>query len=73
MAETAHAAEGMPRTEANRIVRELYEKYRGDLDKRPIGMSFEDVYDLRTLQPNAEWEAVYEEVRSELRTMSLAL
>ena len=73
MAETAHAAEGMLRTEANRIVRELYERYRGDLDKRPIGMSFEDVYDLRTLQPNAEWEAVYEEVSSELRTMGLTL
>ena len=73
MAETAHAAAGMSRTEANRIVCGLYEKYRDDLDKRPIGSSFEDVYDLRTLQPNSEWEAVYEDVSAELTVMGLKL
>lgn len=73
MAETAHAAEGMPRNEADRIVRALYEKYENDLDKRPVGLSFEEVYDLRTLQPTAEWADLYEDVKTELLKTGLPL
>ena len=73
MAETAHAAEGMSRTDADRIVRALFEKYRTDLDKRPVGRTFEEVYDLRTLQPNADWESMAQDVKTELAAMGLSL
>ncbi len=73
MAETAHAAEGMSRKEADRLVSELYGKYRGDLDKRPAGLSFDEVYDLRTLQPNEEWNSLYLDVKAELFGMGLSL
>ena len=73
MAETAHAAEGMQRKDAEPIVCAIYEKYREDLDKRPSGLSFEEVYDLRTLAPNIEWESLYEEVKAELAALGLPL
>ena len=73
MAETAHAAEGLSRKEADRLVSELYGKYRDDLDKRPAGLSFEEVYDLRTLQPNEEWYSLYLDVKAELCDMGLSL
>ena len=73
MAEAAHAAEGMSRTDANRIVYALYDKYRADLDKRPVGKTFEEVYDLRTLQPNADWESMYQDVKAELIGIGLPM
>ncbi len=73
MAEVAHATAGMSRADANEIVQQLVARYADDLDKRPIGKRFDEVYDPVRVQPTAEWLAVYEEVKAELRELGLNL
>lgn len=72
-AEVAHASAGMSRSDANSLVVKLIDLYKDQLDKRPAGQSFEEVYDLRTLKPKPEWQNIYEEVKDDLRAMGLAL
>ncbi len=72
-AEVGRAAAGISRHEANRLVCLLLSKYQPELDKRPIGRPFPEVYDLATLKPLSEWQRTYEEVKDELRQMGLAL
>jgi methylamine--corrinoid protein Co-methyltransferase len=73
LAEVAHSAEGMLRSEGDRIVRELVNRYKDQLKERPAGKSFDEVYDLRTLKPLPAWQAMYEEVKGELRGLGLKL
>jgi methylamine---corrinoid protein Co-methyltransferase len=71
--EVGHAALGMSREQANDIVIRLLESFEGDLEKRLIGKPFEEVYDLQTVQPTAEWLGTYAEVADELIGMGLPL
>ena len=73
MAEVAHAAAGMNRAEANRLVAEMVARYKADLDQRPVGKRFDEVYDVVRVQPTEEWLGIYEEVKSELRELGLNL
>ena len=70
-AEVAHAAAGISRKEADVLVRKLVSLYKPDLDQRPIGKSFTEVYDPVTLKPLPEWQSVYEEVKREVQEMGL--
>ncbi|MCZ7567319.1 MAG: monomethylamine:corrinoid methyltransferase [Ardenticatenaceae bacterium] len=72
-AEVAHATAGMSRKDANAIAMRLVEKFKPDLDKRPIGKHFCEVYDVERVQPKPEWLALYEDVKQELRDMGLPL
>jgi len=73
MAEVAHAARGLSRSEANEMVLRLVARYRDDLDRRPVGKRFDEVYDVVRVQPTEEWLGVYEEVKDELRELGLDL
>lgn len=73
MAEVAHATEGMSRADANAIVLELIARYQDDLDKRPVGKRFDEVYDVVRVQPTDEWLAIYEEVKQEVAALGLPL
>jgi len=72
-AEVAHAAAGISRKEADVLVRKLVALYKPDLDQRPIGKSFTEVYDPITLKPLPEWQSVYDEVKREVQQMGLAV
>lgn len=72
-AEVAHATAGMSRKDANAIAMRLVEKYKADLDRRPVGKHFREVYDVERVTPKPEWVAVYEEVKQELRAMGLSV
>lgn len=72
-AEVARAAAGMSRADADVIVRRLVELYKPDLDKRPKGQPFGEVYDVVTLKPQPAWLETYEAVKDELRQMGLPL
>ena len=63
----------MNRGEANEIVRKLLAIYKDDLDKKPIGKPFSQVYDLEKVEPTAEWQGMYDEVCEELIKMGLPL
>jgi len=72
-AEVARAATGMSRDQADEIVKKLLPKYETALPSKPIGKRFQEVYDLNTLQPTAEWLGVYDEVKAELVKMGMSL
>lgn len=66
---------GLTRQEAGRIVRALVEKYEPVLTApggNP-GRRFDRCYDLATLRPVPQWEALYDDVVGELKTLGLAL
>ena len=71
--EVAHAATGMSRRQANEIVKECTAKYESGLEQKPAGQPFEEVYDLDTITPTAEWQGLYDEVKGELKQMGLPL
>jgi len=74
-AEVAHAAAGMSRDTAAPIVGALYEKYKDklDLENAPKGQPFEELYDLQTLTPTPEHQAVYNQVKEELVNLGVPL
>lgn len=71
--EVTHAVRGMTRAEANEIVKQLIPLYVGDLEKKPIGKPFEEVYNIDKVEPTAEWQGMYDEVREELIKLGLPL
>jgi len=63
--EVLQAAAGMERGQAEQIVQRALSKYADQLDKKPYGMPFQEVYDLDTVQPKAGWLALVEDVKKE--------
>jgi len=74
-AEVGHAAAGLTRAQAAPIVEQLYEKYKTKLtfEEAPLGQPFEQLYDLDTLTPTAEHQALYDEVKEELARLGVPL
>jgi len=75
MGEVGHAAtrQGLTLREANDLVLKLLAKYEHVFDTpggNP-GLRFDEAYDMRTLKPTAEWQAIYEEVKRDVRDMGL--
>jgi methylamine---corrinoid protein Co-methyltransferase len=68
-AEVAHAAVGMSRREANEIVQKIVPLYADQQHLMNKGKPFNEVYDVETVQPTAEWRGIYEEVCSELKNL----
>jgi methylamine--corrinoid protein Co-methyltransferase len=71
--EVTHAAAGMSREQANEIVKRLIALYEADLPKEPSGKPFEEVYDVEKVEPTAEWQGMYDEVRDELLGMGIPI
>jgi methylamine--corrinoid protein Co-methyltransferase len=71
--EVAHAVGGMAREQANDLVMQLVSIYETDMQTKPIGKPFEEVYDVEKVEPTAEWQGTYDEVREELIKMGLNL
>jgi methylamine--corrinoid protein Co-methyltransferase len=74
-AEVAHGAASLRREQAAPIVARLYESYRDsiDLEKAPRGRAFEELYDLKSLRPTSEHQALYDRLKEELRGMGIPL
>ncbi len=75
MGEVGHAVaqQGLSLQEGNELVLELLGRYESIFDNPDgnPGLPFDQVYDLMTIHPKPEWEAMYEEVKKELRQMGL--
>jgi len=71
--EIMNAAAKLERGKAEEIVQSALENYRDDLDKRPYGKPFPEVYDLKTVQPTKEWLSMYDEVKEEALSWELPL
>jgi methylamine--corrinoid protein Co-methyltransferase len=63
MGEVGHAAAGISRQEAAGIVQKAVAEYEPALTGKPFGKSFEELYDVTTLHPHAEWLAMYDKVK----------
>lgn len=59
------------RYEANEIALKLLAKYEAVFATGNEGKPFDEAYDMNTIQPTAEWTAIYEEVRADLRKLGL--
>lgn len=70
-AECANAALGMSRAQANEIIKKCQEKYVDFLGKKPIGKSFPEVYDLKTMKPTKEWLDIYNKVKKDIASMGM--
>lgn len=73
MGEVAYAATKLTRVQANELVLKLVPKYEEALLKQeaPKGKTFQELYDLDTLQPCQEYVDLYNEVWVELEEMGL--
>jgi len=69
----AQAAARLSREQADEIVQRALEYYEGLQDKKPVGQPFQEVYDLKTLQPTREWLAIYDEVLNEVSEWGLSV
>ena len=58
---------------AEEITQKAFSKYEADLNTKPYGKPFQEVYDLKSIQPTDEWKALYEEVKNEAISWGLQL
>jgi methylamine--corrinoid protein Co-methyltransferase len=63
--EVFKAAAGMSREQGNDIANLFIPKYEDDLIPPPDGRSFQELYDVDKLEPIAEWQQMYDEVKQE--------
>ncbi|MFW9779884.1 MAG: monomethylamine:corrinoid methyltransferase, partial [Candidatus Heimdallarchaeota archaeon] len=71
--EVGHAATGMKRDNANELVNTILAKYENSLSNAPLGKTFQECYDLKTIQPSNEHTAIYSQVKRELVDLGLDL
>lgn len=69
----AVARQGMTRAQANEIVVKLLDKYEHvfRMEDKNKGKRFDEAYDMKTITPVPEWQAMYDEVKEELREMGI--
>lgn len=72
-AEVARTLPGLTRLQANELVGRLVALYKPEMQNKPIGKPFEEVYDIEKIEPTAEWQGIYDEVREELIAMGIPL
>ena len=77
MAEVGRAAarQGLSLAQANGLIVQLLNRYEHvfQMPGGNPGVRFDAAYELEALQPLAEWQALYEEVSNELRSMGLSI
>jgi methylamine--corrinoid protein Co-methyltransferase len=65
--EVSRAVAGMPRKEANDLVKYCLGKYEPSLFNPPMGKKFQELYDVKKLKPTEEWLGTFEEVKEDLK------
>jgi len=71
--EIARTMQGLSRVEANQLVEKIIRLYESDLEKKPIGKPFDEVYNLETIEPTPEWQGIYDQAREDLIGLNLPL
>ncbi len=69
--EVGHAATGLKRTDANDLVTKIVSKYEENLKNPPLGLTFQECYDLNTIKPSEEHVNVFTRVKKELADLGL--
>jgi methylamine--corrinoid protein Co-methyltransferase len=55
----------LKRSDVNEIVKKILPMYEEKLDNAPLGKTFEECYDLETLEPSKEYQEIYGKVKAE--------
>ncbi len=71
--EVTHAASRMDPKAVNEIVKQIVPKYETVLKTPDIGKPYQQAYDVATGLPTAEWEGIYNRVRSEVKDLGIPL
>lgn len=71
--EVLHACSGLSREQANEIVKQIIPKYEENLSDPDVGVTFPECYDVETITPKPEWQAMYDKVKGELIEMGMPL
>jgi methylamine--corrinoid protein Co-methyltransferase len=61
----------LKRSDVNEIVKEIIPKYEGNFENAPMGKTFEECYDLETLEPSKEYQEIYGKVKAEFRDLGI--
>ena len=56
---------GMTEEEGNAMIRKIYQKYEHTLDEPKLGQPFNEVYDVKTIEPTPAWQACYDKVKAD--------
>jgi methylamine---corrinoid protein Co-methyltransferase len=67
------AAAGLDRGRAEELVQRAYACYVNELDKKPYGLPFQEVYNLQTIQPSKAWQQMVDETLEELAQWGLPI
>ena len=70
-AKVAHAVVGMKRDDANEIAKTLLPKYVDKVADPPLGLKYQECYDVRTGKPSKMCIDVYNKVKKELEDLGL--
>jgi len=72
-AELGHSVTGIKRSNANELVKQIVKKYRDKITKDggPWGHTFNEMYDLNTLEPRPKYVELYSRVKNELGDMGI--
>jgi len=72
-AEAGHAASGMKLEDANELLKEVLKRYRDRIKEAPVGKSFRECYDLKTITPTSEYNSIYDSVVADLKNLNLEI
>ena len=59
--------------DANDIVKKILTKYENRFQNRPLGKTFQDCYDLRSIEPKPEWIDLYTRICKELVDLGIPI
>lgn len=71
LGETTKAVIGMDRKTANELAVLCLSKYEPTLGNPPKGKRMQDLYDFQKLTPRPEWMSMFEDVKTELKSMGI--
>lgn len=72
-AECGHAVARMrmTREQANELVNRLLAKYEDRIPDAPVGLTFQEIYDVKKAVPKPEYQAQYDRIKEEIASMGV--
>ncbi len=71
IAEVSRQTLGWTREQASAVIPEIMKRYIGTLKEPNRGRPFNEVYNIETIEPTAEWLGMYHEVKEDLTSLGL--
>jgi methylamine--corrinoid protein Co-methyltransferase len=72
-AEAGHATatSRIKRADANQLLKEILKRYQDRIKDPPLGKSFRECYDLKTVTPSTEYDKIHASVSADLKNLGL--